>query len=231
MTHVCTPAWVSAVLATAVMTAGCDRQTVPLPERKTAPAVERRDTSPAQGTRAPASPGERAPAVPPDTPTGQSIEGDGAASAPSKKSSLSTSDQAFVTAAAGAGLYDLEGGRLAATKGKSPAVRAFGTMLATQRQAAHSELQSLANSRGVALPPRVPAEQRDKLERLSALNGSEFDRAFVQTVGVDDHQAAIEQFASAARDADDPQLRQWIQQTLPALQHQLREAKELVDVH
>jgi len=108
MTRVCTPAWISAALAAAIVTAGCDRQTVPLPERKTAPTVERRnDASPAEGTRSPASPGERVPAVPPDTPTGKSIDGGGAASAPSKKSSLSTSDQAFATAAKGAGRYDL----------------------------------------------------------------------------------------------------------------------------
>src|SRR5881397_3415369 len=69
---------------------------------------------------------------------------------PGRRATLSAADRAFVAAAAGAGLYDVEGGRLAATKGVSPAVRAFGTMLATQQQVANTELQSLANSRGVA---------------------------------------------------------------------------------
>ena len=219
--------WPCIALAAAAL-AACDRPTVPLPERKTAtPSTEARsDTSPAQGTRGSARDGAGVPAIPPDTATGKAI--DGAASAPARRAALSAGDRAFVAAAAGASLYEVEGGRLAATKAASPAVRAFGSMLATQHQVANTELQSLANSRGVALPPRVPDEQRGKLERLSALNGSEFDRAFVQTVGVEDHQAAIERFASAARDAEDPQLRQWIEKTLPALQHHLQEAKELV---
>jgi len=214
--------WPCIALAAAALGA-CDHSSVPLPQRKTTPSSELRSEAPAApSTRD----GRSVPAIPPDTATGKAI--DAAPGAPARHAALSAADRAFVASAAGAGLYELEGGRLAATKGVSPAVRAFGTMLATQHQVANAELQSLANSHGVALPPRVPDEQRSKLERLSALSGSEFDRAFVQTVGVEDHQAAIEQFATAARDAENPQLREWIQKTLPALQHHLQEAKELV---
>jgi putative membrane protein len=236
MKHVCTPVCASVVLAATLLAAGCDGRSVPPPERRTAPAevrpnaapdAERKSADPTAG-RKEAEPGAGRTVVPPDTPSPRSLDG-GPASAPKPQTgSLSPADRAFVAQAAATSLYEAEAGRMAATKGTSSSVRAFGTMLVTQHRAVNTELQALANSHGLALPPTVSAEQRDKLERLAQLNGSAFDREFAQSIGVADHEAAIEKFASASRDAENPQLREWIQKTLPALQEHLQEAKQLV---
>src|SRR5262245_27051474 len=118
----CARRWPCIVLAAATL-AACDRSSVPLPERKTAtPGSEQRNDAPAPaGGRDAARDPASVPVIPPDTSSGKPI--DDAPSAPAREHSLNAADRAFVTAAAGANLYELEGGRLAVTKGVSPAVR------------------------------------------------------------------------------------------------------------
>ena len=140
---------------------------------------------------------------------------------------LSSGERSFVLEAADIGLYEVSGGQMAAAKGTQPAVRAFGTMLVTQHRAAHGELQAVANASGVPLPINVEADKRAKLDRLAQLTGVAFDREFVQTLGIADHEAAIARFTAAARDARDPALRAWIDKTLPTLQRHLQEARQL----
>jgi putative membrane protein len=66
---------------------------------------------------------------------------------------------------------------------------------------------------------------------LAQLSGPEFDREFVRTVGIADHQATIVKFDAAGHQTSDPQLRAWIQKMLPALQHHLQEAQLLSQPH
>jgi len=140
---------------------------------------------------------------------------------------LSAVERGFINEAAGTGLYEVEGGQMAAAKGSQPAVRAFGTMLVTQHRAAHGELQAVARANGITLPINVEADKRSKLDRLAQLSGVAFDREFVQVVGIADHEAAVARFTAAGRDVRDPALRAWIDKTLPTLQRHLQEARQL----
>jgi putative membrane protein len=145
----------------------------------------------------------------------------------SPASPLSAAERGFINEAAGTGLYEVEGGQMAAARGSQPAVRAFGTMLVTQHRAAHGELQTVARANGITLPINVEADKRSKLDRLARLTGPAFDREFVQVVGIADHEAAVARFTAAGREARDPALRAWIDKTLATLQRHLQEARQL----
>ena len=140
---------------------------------------------------------------------------------------LSAAERSFINEAAGIGLYEIEGGQMAAAKGTQPAVRAFGTMLVAQHRAAYGELQAVARANGITLPINVEADKRSKLDRLAQLTGTAFDREFVRVVGIADHEAAVARFTAVGRDARDPSLKAWIDKELPALQAHLQEARQL----
>jgi len=140
---------------------------------------------------------------------------------------LSAAERSFINEAAGIGLYEVEGGQMAAAKGTQPAVRAFGTMLVAQHRASYGELQVVARANGITLPINVEADKRSKLDRLAQLTGAAFDREFVQTVGIADHEAAVARFTAVGRDVRDPSLKAWIDKTLPAMQAHLQEARQL----
>jgi putative membrane protein len=140
---------------------------------------------------------------------------------------LSAVERNFIHEAAATGLYEVEGGQMAAGRASQPAVRAFGTMLVMQHRAAHGELQSVARASGITLPINVEADKRSKLDRLAQLSGPAFDREFVRVVGIADHEVAVARFTAAGRDVRDPSLRAWIEKTLPTLQRHLQEARQL----
>ena len=79
---------------------------------------------------------------------------------------------------------DIETGQLAAERGGSNAVRQFGAMLARDHQAVRQQGRDLAKKLGVT--PTPPADQTSAhehaavLKRLGKLQGSAFDRAFLE---------------------------------------------------
>lgn len=140
---------------------------------------------------------------------------------------LGTDDRVFALQAAGGGLYEVEAGRLAATRAGSADVRAFGQMLVDHHTASNAELMSLLQARGLAPPPALPTALAAKLARLAPLTGAAFDQEFLRHAGIADHQAQIELFMRASRDASDPALKAWFTRTLPSLQAHLQAAQGL----
>jgi putative membrane protein len=79
---------------------------------------------------------------------------------------------------------DIETGKLAAERGHSKDVRQFGAMLARDHDMVRQQGRDLAKNLGVTpTPPAGDKSAQDRaavMRRLSALNGAEFDRAFLQ---------------------------------------------------
>ncbi len=153
--------------------------------------------------------------------------GTGTRNTPQQGTKLARSDRKFIEDAAASGLFELQAAQLAATKATDPAVKRYATQLADHHGAANSELMSLANSLGLELPPAPKRAMRNEIEKLGKKTGPEFDREFVQNVGVKEHEKDIKAFQKAAKDVKDPQLKAWIDKTLPVLQQHLAAAQNL----
>ena len=122
----------------------------------------------------------------------------------------SKKDQEFLQKAAAGGLYEVEAGSLAQSKGQSEGVKSFGAMLVKDHGAANEELKALAASKGVTLPAT--------LQRLQKISGDKnFDKEFVDEVGLDDHRQDIRMFEKASKDADDADVKAFAAKTLPTL--------------
>lgn len=113
-----------------------------------------------------------------------------------------------------ANTWDIETGQLAATKGRSKAVRDFGAMLVRDHTVVRQQGRDLVKKLGVRpTPPSDFAMANDHasaLRRLNAASGKAFDRAFL-THEVAYHKAVIDAVTTTL---------------LPSLQNQ--EAKDLV---
>jgi len=140
---------------------------------------------------------------------------------------LAQADRNFLIRAASSGLAEAEAARLAADKAQDEAVKRYAAMLLEQHEAAHKELTSLAQSKGLSLPTSVPAAKRRELNRLDREKGEEFDAAFVQTVGVREHRQDVRLFREASRNAKDPEVKAWAAKMLPTLEQHLSQARAL----
>lgn len=153
--------------------------------------------------------------------------GTGTRNTPNASQKLDRADRRFIEEAAGSGLFELQAAQLAATKATDRAVKDYASMMADHHSEANRELMQLASSKGLELPPSPPRAMRREIEQLGKKTGTEFDQEFVRKVGVREHQKDIKRFQEASKDVKDPQLKAWIEKTLPSLEQHLAQAEKL----
>jgi putative membrane protein len=143
-----------------------------------------------------------------------------------KDDKMARTDRKFIEDAAEGGMMEVQAGQLAASKATDPEVKAFGEMLVKDHTKAHDELVKLANSKKVELPAAPSRGQRKDIEKLGKLSGKEFDKKFAE-MGVKDHEKDIKDFEKASGKVKDPELKAWIDKTLPVLKQHLAQAQKL----
>ncbi|MBC5784193.1 DUF4142 domain-containing protein [Ramlibacter sp. USB13] len=154
--------------------------------------------------------------------------GTGTRNTPEKKQDVARADRKFIEEAANSGMFEVQVSQLAASKATDPAVKSFASMLVDHHTAANNELVKIANGRGIELPAAPKRALRRDIEKLGKKqNGEEFDRAFVRDVGIKAHEKDIKLFAKASKDVKDPELKAFVDKTLPVLREHLAAAEKL----
>ena len=162
--------------------------------------------------------GRAAPAVQPGTGTNKAET--------NKDDKLSRSDRKFIEDAAGDGMYEVQAAQIAASKAQSPDVKSFAGKMVTDHQNANNDLVQIANAKKVELPAAPPRGKRHEIETLGKKSGAEFDKLFVKA-SVSDHEKDVKNFEKAASKVTDPDLKAWVQKTLPVLREHLAMARKL----
>jgi len=116
---------------------------------------------------------------------------------------------------------------MAAEKATQPDVRKYAQMLVQHHTAVNDELKTLASLKALALAADLSPDLKAKYVSLQNMAGQTFDIAYLQNVGIDDHEKDIKLFERAARSADDAEVRAFATKTLPTLNRHLSTAKEL----
>ena len=130
-----------------------------------------------------------------------------------------------------ANVADSTRGALAATKGTSADVKAFGKVMMGEHHALREQGQSLAKQLSVT-PQPLPGDQseqqaKQELDSLQAMpKGNAWDRAYID-YEVTYHQQVIETATKALDAAQSPELKALIQKAAPVLQKHLDRAKEI----
>jgi len=140
---------------------------------------------------------------------------------------IAEDDLGFMRQAAHNGHAEVESSKLAQQKASSAQVKEFAKRMIDDHTKTNAELEKLATAKGVQLPKEPDAAQKSKMQALSALSGAEFDRQYVDQMGVTAHEQTIALFQRGASNARDPDLKAFASKTLPALQHHLEMARAL----
>jgi putative membrane protein len=143
-----------------------------------------------------------------------------------KANDLNSTDQNFMTQVNIGNKAEIMAGQLAATKGNSAGVKAFGQMMATEHGQAQSDLQALAASLGRTLSDTVDAEHQALMARLNSLSGYAFDTAYINSQ-VKDHQKTLNIFQTEISDGDNDRVQNYASQYLPHIQMHLQKADSL----
>ncbi len=136
---------------------------------------------------------------------------------------LSSQDRKFMMDAATGGMMEVQMGHMGQEKGSSQGVKSFSQRLIDDHTKANNELKTLAQQKGVTLPPDNPSTISKK---LSSKTGIAFDQEFAR-MAVADHQKDIAAFEKEASFGSDPDVKAWAIAALPTLRGHLDTAKAL----
>jgi putative membrane protein len=135
-----------------------------------------------------------------------------------------TSD--FMVKVADVGMTEVKLGQMAQDKATSQRVKDFGSMMVKDHTAAGDELKSLASRKNVTLPSAVGDDHQRKIDNLNKKTGKNFDRDYIDAM-VDGHQSAVNSFEKASNNTKDPDIKAWVDKTLPTLRMHLDSARAI----
>jgi putative membrane protein len=141
------------------------------------------------------------------------------------QSAVSAADKTFMSKAAEGGLAEVQLGQLAEQKASAQPVKEFGHRMVMDHGKANDKLKGIASTKGVTLPDSLNAKDKALYNKLSAMSGDAFDKAYMQAM-IKDHNADVAEFRKEAMAAKDTDVKSFATSTLPTLEDHLRMAKE-----
>ena len=146
----------------------------------------------------------------------------------SKTSAAGTTmaDDTFMKKAAAGGLAEVELGQLATQKASSDQVKQFGQRMVDDHSKANDQLKQIADQEHVKLPTQPSAKAKAIKAQLEKLSGSQFDQAYMKDM-VKDHRRDVAEFEKESKNAQDPAVKNFAEQTLPTLREHLSQAQQI----
>jgi putative membrane protein len=137
-----------------------------------------------------------------------------------KAEGLSAEEQQFIKKAAAGGLAEVKLSELANDRASDAKVKDFARQMVTDHTNANNDLKPIADSHKIAVPTMLQGESEVAYKRLKKLSGKKFDSAYTKVM-VSDHDKTVTAFEGASSKVKDPDLKAFIDKTLPVLrQHQ-----------
>lgn len=138
---------------------------------------------------------------------------------------ISHSAKEFLQEASQANQTEIAMANLAETRSQNPTVKDLAQMMSSDHQQNYAQVQSLALNHSVALEAALSASNERAVDRLRKASDADFDKDYV-TVMLKDHVKCIKRFDKAVADIQEPSIREYAQNTLPALRKHLRHSED-----
>jgi len=130
-------------------------------------------------------------------------------------------DSSFYKSAAEGGMFEVDAGNLAQSKGNSQAVKDFGAMMVKDHSAANDKLKSIAATKGVTLPTSASVAQMATKAKLDMLSGDSFDKSYIKSQ-LRAHRQTIALFKKEIASGQDADAKTFATDTLPTVRAHLQ---------
>jgi putative membrane protein len=132
----------------------------------------------------------------------------------------------FIKEAAMSDMLEIEAAKIAQQKGNATE-KTFAAQMITDHTKTSSELKGMVSGdMKAALPNALDDSSQKKLDKLRDAKPEDFAAEY-DPMQVSAHKDATSLFERYAKGGDDPKLKDWAGQTLPALQHHLEMAQDM----
>jgi predicted outer membrane protein len=151
----------------------------------------------------------------------------GAAGATGSGADLSKADRKAMMDMAVANMAEVETGKLALSKSQNAEVKTFAQQMIDDHGKALSELQTLAQQKGVTLPTELDAKHKSMAAKLEKLSGDAFDKEYMKQAGVNDHKATHAKLQKISKSAKDADVKAAATKTIPTVEQHLKAAQQM----
>lgn len=139
-------------------------------------------------------------------------------------SRVAKTDAQFLAQAALINLEEILLGQLAQQKSYMTDVKDLGAMMEKEHTQSLSDLNALADRKGIMLPTTPNTDAKDVYKKLNGESEKKFNKSYCAEM-IKGHEKAIDLFETASKEAQDSEIREWASATLPALRKHLDHAK------
>jgi putative membrane protein len=137
-------------------------------------------------------------------------------------------DQDFVAKTGAGNLGEISLAKLAETNASSEDVKDFARRMIRDHKADNEKLMGVAKAANALVPTELDKEAQAMEDKLSSLEGADFDKAYMKAM-VEDHEKDVNLFEAASKSATDPGVRSFAGDLLPTLQEHLKMARTIND--
>lgn len=114
-------------------------------------------------------------------------------------------NKAFVRQALQGGMAEVQLGQLALQKSSNPDVKQFAQKMIDDHTKLGNQMKDVAMQMNVKLPDSISSKDKSTIAKLNALNGEEFDKAYIKDM-VKDHKQDQKDFKQEATNTSNPAL-------------------------
>jgi putative membrane protein len=139
-------------------------------------------------------------------------------------------DQHFIMEAAQGNMAEVATGKAAEQKTTNPQLKQFAQMLVQDHTQANDQLKQLAQQMGVQWPGQLNEAHQAMVGELEKKSGPDFDRHFLYSQ-VADHVKDRLMYRDYIAMIQNPQLKQWAQQTDQVIEKHLQHAEALANAN
>jgi len=131
----------------------------------------------------------------------------------------------FVKDAAQANQTEIAMANVAENKSQNTQVKDLARMLRRDHEKNYSQLHTIAMAYGIALDPKLDMLNQHEVNRLQKANDADFDKEYTKVM-LKDHVKCIKRFDKAVSDVEEQDVKQYAQNTLPALRRHLQKSED-----
>lgn len=135
-------------------------------------------------------------------------------------------DKTFVRKASEGNMAEIQLAQLALQKSSNDGVKQFAQKMIDDHTMLGNKMKPVADNLGVQPPKRISKADQEEYEKLSALSGSDFDKAYIEAM-VKDHRKDYREFRHESTEAADPQLKETVTQGTDVIHGHLMMANKL----
>jgi predicted outer membrane protein len=151
----------------------------------------------------------------------------GAAGAAASGGTMAKADQKILMDMAQANISEIEAGKLAQSKSQNDQVKAFAQQMIDDHTKALTEVQALAQKKGVTLPTEPDAKHTAMAAKLEKMTGDAFDKAYMSQAGVSDHKKVHAMLVKDEKRAKDADLKALAAKMTPVVEQHLKSAQQM----